>query len=285
MIKRVLALASTYSDPRHWIDNVRWRFPKTVSDLQCVFVVGSPRSGTTLLQRILSVHSKLFSVESETGMFSYQNLFAPNRRHFGLPKDTLAELYRECVDVVDFFEKATDRLMQENEGKRFVEKTPQHILHLPFILKHFPNASIVHIVRDGRDCFCSSKSHPDIPQNKSVKLFATYWRDCINACEQADASGRLHTVRYESMCASPDQEIDGMMRSLGLEAESCQMDTTAVGNDPRAGLPEFQRLSKRVDESSVGRWREELSEADIECFERLAGDQLSLHGYERTTSF
>ncbi|MEL6109671.1 MAG: sulfotransferase [Planctomycetota bacterium] len=280
MIKRVMALASTYSNPRHWWGNVRWRFPTTISELECVFVVGSPRSGTTLMQRILSVHSELFSVESETGMFSYQNLFAPNRRHFGLAPDVLASLYHECVDVVDFFQRATEILVRQNEGRRFVEKTPQHILRLPFILKHFPNSKIVHIVRDGRDCFCSSKTHPDIPQNKSAKLFARYWRDCVRACDVADSTGRLHTVKYESICDTPRETIAEMMRFLEMETEHAQLDTDSVGNDHRASLPEFQRLSKRVDASSVGRWRDELSRLEIDQFQKIAGQQLRRYQYE-----
>ena len=84
-MNRIILLAKTYRDPACWWPNVTWRFPRTISEGNPVFVVGAPRSGTTLLQRMLSVHPDLFSIEAETGLFSMQNIFDPARRHFDLP--------------------------------------------------------------------------------------------------------------------------------------------------------------------------------------------------------
>ena len=78
---------------------------------------------------------------------------------------------------MEFFDACVIEDSDGDAGKRFVEKTPQHILHLPFILKWFPQAQVIHLVRDGRDCYCSSKINIDIPQNKSAKEFASYWKN------------------------------------------------------------------------------------------------------------
>jgi len=182
MKRQLLHLAQSYiRDPKNLFRNVSWRFPKTISPKKIVFVVGAPRSGTTLLQRILTVHPELFSIEFETGIFSYQNIFS--RRHFGFSKEQLKSLFENSKDLVNFFHNSIEILENQNPGKTFVEKTPQHILHLRFLIKHFPNAKFVHIYRDGRDCYLSSLEHPNIPQRHSPASFAKYWRRCLHSWE------------------------------------------------------------------------------------------------------
>ncbi|MDP7030609.1 MAG: sulfotransferase, partial [Phycisphaerales bacterium] len=94
-------LASHLRTPHLIPRNIRWRMPRTVSDLQLVFVVGAPRSGTTLMQRVLASHSELFSIEGETGIFSARSLFG--RNHFMLSSEDSKRLLSESCDIVDFF--------------------------------------------------------------------------------------------------------------------------------------------------------------------------------------
>jgi hypothetical protein len=230
------------------------------------------------MQRVLSSHSKLFSIPGETGLFSLQNIFA--RRHFGLSQDDLNSLYQSSSDIVDFFSKSVLKISTENANARFVEKTPQHVLHLKFIKKHFPYAKVINIVRDGRDCYCSSLSHPHIPQNKSVRKFARYWKKCIQAARLEGNSERVHTLRYEAFCENPASALGEVMNFLGLEAESSQLEVNMIRNDPRASSPQFQRLNESITNSSTGRWRADLSEIAAREFEQIASNELQLHGYE-----
>ncbi|MEM9828623.1 MAG: sulfotransferase [Planctomycetota bacterium] len=281
-MKRLAYLAWSYRNPSSWVKNVTWRRPRTLSDLDCVFVVGAPRSGTTLLQRVLSSHSQLFSIEGETGLFSLLNLF--NVRHFGLPQETLDELFQSSVDVVDFFSNGVRRLMLDHPGARFIEKTPQHVLRTRFLLKHFPRAKIVNIVRDGRDCFCSAQSHPHIPQARSIAGFARYWRSCIRAIEPFADSPRLYTMRYETFCDQPESELQKVMQFLDLEFEAGQLDANQIGNDRRAAAAHFERLNESVGSRSVARWRKELPEAQAAAFVTVAGRELRRFGYEASAS-
>ncbi|MES2939811.1 MAG: sulfotransferase [Pseudomonadota bacterium] len=245
-----------------------------------VFVLGAPRSGTTLLQRVLSVHGSLFSLHGETGLFSYQNIFDPRRAHFELPPEQRRRMLHEASDLVDFFDRGVALLSARNGGRRFVEKTPQHVLHLQFILAHFPNAKVIHAVRDGRDCYCSSKAHRGIPQNTSARRFARYWRRCIRAAIPYEQHDRVFTVQYEQFVGNPRRCLREIMDFLGMDMQEAQLDLAQVGADQRARLDEFKRLSQTIDAASVGRWKTELGERELREFERIAGGELSRYGYQ-----
>lgn len=262
--------------------NLVWRLPRTVSPATTVFVLGSPRSGTTLVQSVLAAHSRLFSIPGETGLFSLQNIFA--RRHLGLSWDENQALFDESRDLVDFFDRAVRRLQERSGGGTFVEKTPQHVLRLDFLLRHFPRARFVHVARDGRDCYASAKSHPRIPQTASATSFARYWRRCVLGPLRLKERARLLSIRYEDFVRAPESELAGVMRFLDLEVEAAQLDPERFGDHRRGELEEFRLLRTPISDRRVGRWREELSEAEVRDFERVAGRLLDAWGYPRAGS-
>lgn len=259
--------------------NVTWRFPSTISDSEPIFIVGSPRSGTTLLQRIISNHSRLFSIQAETGLFTYQNIFNAKRRHFGLPQQEIEELLKNSVDVVDFFDQGMNSLSDNHGEKRFVEKTPQHVLHLPFILRHFPKAKVINIIRDGRDCYCSAKNYECIPQRSSAERFAKYWRKCVSASTAYAQDNRILNVAYEQLTENPSVVLEEIMNFIDLSAEESQLSSTRISNDKRSDLKEFKRLREPINSSSVGRWRIELTNEEIQDFSKIAGEVLVHCGY------
>jgi len=260
--------------------NIRWRFPDKKSNGQYIFVVGSPRSGTTLLQSMLTAHSKLFSIEAESGLFSYKNLFDASRFHFGLPRSQSLCLLNQCSDIVEFFDAAVVAVNgNPNVSSRFVEKTPQHVLHLPFIFKWFPNAKVIHIVRDGRDCYCSSKIHADVPQNKSVRMFANYWKKCVSRPIRYKGSNRLYTIKYENLVSSPQTRLTDLMQYLDLDTEITQLDPTRFSSDARSQLTEFKKLATEINDSSVSRWRREMTKEEADLFNKIAGETLRFYGY------
>lgn len=279
MIPRLRHLLLSYNQPRWWIKNLAWRMTATVSPTDVIFIVGCPRSGTTLLQRMLSLHSRLFSIEDETGLFSYQNIFDPTRKHFGLPTASIDRLLEQSGDIVEFFDNCVGFLSARHDGRRFVEKTPQHVLHLPFILRHFPRAAILNLVRDGRDCYVSAKSVRQIPQNKSAAVFARYWKKCVGIPPACRAPGRILTVRYESLVAAPADQLAEIMRFVGLSMEDSQLSPAQIRGDRRTALEEFRRLRGPVDASSVGRWRLAMGAGERADFERVAGRELARLGY------
>jgi hypothetical protein len=281
MTHPLLSLTKSYlEDPVHWPLNISWRIPRTISELDIVFVIGAPLSGTTLLQRILASHSLFFSIEGETGLFSYQNIFASKRKHFGLYGQEIFHLFKDSKDIVDFFDKGIRTLSEKNGNRKFIEKTPQHITRLPFLLKHFPNAKFLHVVRDGRDCFCSAKGHPHIPQNKSVKRFAKYWKKCVVCPIKVKSVGKMLTLRYEDFCSKPKEQLQMIMDFLGYPLQDIQLDPEIYSKDHRANLDHFKRLRSQITPASVGRWKEEMNKFEKQTFVRIAIKELNFYGYK-----
>jgi hypothetical protein len=278
-VPRLLSILRTYArTPSDVPRNLAWRFPRTTSASKTIFVLGSPRSGTTLVQSVLAAHSRLFSIPGETGLFSYQNIFG--RRHFGLSWSENQALFRESRDVIDFFDRAVELLESRSEGRTFVEKTPQHVLRLGFLSRRFPQARFVHVVRDGRDCFASARDHPGIPQAASAGRFARYWRRCVEVPLRMRGNPRIVTLRYEDFVRDPKRELDRVMRFLALERETQQLDPERFGNSKRSDREEFRLLRSPVSDQRVGRWRAELSSAERGAFERVARRLLAAYGYD-----
>lgn len=279
MFYRLWDLIRTYDRPHYLLREICWRFPKNQSDLDAVFVVGAPRSGTTLLQRMLAVHPSFFSIQGETGIFSWQSVFRRESNPFGLDVTTHSDILEGSKDIVDYFSRSVRFLSGKAHGARFVEKTPQHVLWLPFILKYFPNAQVIHIVRDGRDCFCSARNHPNIPQRSSASSFASYWKRCVRAAMQHESPNRLITISYEDLVSETESTLQSLMSTLGESFVQIQTEPNYLSQDLRSRRPEFNRLLSVPDGSTIGRWKDEMSSREISSFHRIAGQMLSHYGY------
>lgn len=277
-MKSVQVILGSYIKAPHQVfRNISWRRPKKASDHRIIFVVGAPRSGTTLMERVLNSHSKLFSMQQETGLISLRNIFS--RDHFGLSREENKQLFSESSDLVDFFTRAARLLESRNEGRTLIEKTPQHVLHIGFLTRYFPNARFVNVVRDGRDAYCSSRKHPNVRLN-SPAIYARYWKRCIDAGLSVKANPIVHTVRYEDFTSDPQSHLQKVMAFLDLELEPSQFEATQVQADARSSFERHQRLAQPITSATVGRWRDELTDQQVQDFQAVAGSELEAYGYE-----
>ena len=122
-----------------------------------MFVLGQPRTGTTLIERIISSHSEVHSA-GELQQFSLALRRLSNHKD---PRRFSAEFFAAAMDldsakVGGLYLESCKRM--RGDKARFIDKLPQNYLLIPFILKALPNAKIVHLTRDPMDaCFASFK--------------------------------------------------------------------------------------------------------------------------------
>lgn len=260
---------------------MRWQAQET-SNLPAVFVVGPPRSGTTLLNRILLNHTKLFGFPLQTNLFSPRSIYSYKRFSHYVSEDIYQKALDESKSLVGFFDKL-HRLSFPDlpDDGWFVEKTPQHARHVNYILPRMPKAKVVFVVRDGRDTFCSGRSGQNIPQSNDLKKHAQYYNDCVAPLNTlTEHSDRVHVIRYEDFTAAPEEGLEQIMSFLGLEAEpDRQLAPSNTTDDERAGRKPFERLSKAITPATVGRWRKELNASEIAQYNAIARESLKILGY------
>lgn len=196
---------------------------------QRAFVVGCPRSGTTLLQSMLAGHPRIQSFP-ETHFFARG--FGGRRRwmiHETLrgwylwyllvswlvetDQISLSEAYRIPISwskrrMVDVFCHVLDQQARSNESDIWIEKTPRHLHFLDVIAEHVPDSKFIHIVRDGRAVVASlhrlAKSHPDKwAAFRSIGAAIDRWNRSVRDTAQRVSEDSDQVVRYEELVEGP----------------------------------------------------------------------------------
>jgi len=239
-----------------------------------IFNAGARRSGTYWLQRITCAHPAVAEVPSETYIFSHGIAPLMERFHHDDPEfQEVGQVYARRERVIESVRNLCDTVFGEfvRDGQtQAAERTPWHVYHLPLIAEVYPDASFVHIIRDGRDAVRSIVAQPWGPDN--VKDAAEEWRSSVAAgLDAAPVLGdRLLEVRYEEVLADPRSGIARIYAHHGLEGG---IDEALEAAGAKANIG---RQDNRV---GTGKWREDWGRRELRDFDRVAGDLLRELGY------
>jgi hypothetical protein len=245
-----------------------------------IFVVGARRSGTNWLQRVLAAHPDALAVPSETYLFSMGIRPLRERFHQGAARSSRTGfVYMDRDAMIDALRDLCDAVFcglvrsLDPAATKVIERTPDHVRHLDLIGEVYPDAHIVHIVRDGRDVVRSLLSHdwgPDEPRHAAEE-----WRTAIESARTAAANNaNYREVRYEDLLADPRGVLAPLFASVGLAADEAVIaDALAEGG-----------VSYNIDPASprveASKWLTELSDDVLRSVEDVAGPLLSELGYE-----
>ena len=246
-----------------------------------IFNVGSRRSGTFWLQRIVTAHPHVSAVGGETHLFSHGIAPLTERFHHAamgsaqvgstfIERETLLDALRDFCDTVFL-------PMLEPGKPRLAERTPLHALHTGLIGDVYPDGRIIHIIRDGRDVVRSLLAQQWGPEN--VADGAREWRAAIEAARAgAGASSRYLEVRYEDLHADPGPRISGLYHWLELPVDDAILERALT--EARVE----RNLDPKGSPAGSGKWRDVFTPEDLAAFEDVAGDVLYDLGYERATA-
>jgi hypothetical protein len=268
------------------------------------FIFGCPRSGTSLLSRMLDAHPNL-CIPYESHFYNwayplvqrYCDLSNPSARArvvAGILRtdpmtmwspplsaaETLAAMSR--YDLHGLFEGLMLAWARRQGKSRWGEKTPPHTLLWRTIHSGFPDLQVIHLVRDGRDVALSHKAAPFGP--KHVYQVAQRWVEYLSAAEDAQAvlgERAFLTVRYEDLLAEPEVQLRRICEFLGEEFAP-EMLTFYTGEFayPTDGR-NIRNLKRPVLSDNCGKWRTRLSPRELRIFEAIAGPGLERYGYPR----
>ncbi|MGH8894793.1 MAG: sulfotransferase family protein, partial [Actinomycetes bacterium] len=272
-----------------------------------IFVIGCPRSGTTLLTLMLSSHSRI-AIPPETRfllpVFRRRRSFGDltntgNRRrlaralvrrqgtkfrHLGLDPERVKKAVIQSPPTVGSAIGAVYRTYAASQGKpRWGDKRPTYYRNVDVLRRLFPDAQFVHLVRDGRDCVASLKRMRWWRQGTAGAV-ATWVHsvDCARRAGRALPSGSFHELRYEDLVAEPRRQLEGLCAFLGEEFE----ETMLAPQGQADLLPKRQRqvwhsgTLEAVSPSRVGTYVGVLAPAEVALVERVAGSRLQRLGYE-----
>ena len=271
------------------------------------FIVGTGRCGTTLLQAMLSSHSRL-AIPAETRFFGQADPVSAGLHDPLL--DTELETYisarrsdwwwKELGLVDEEFAAAVRggqrsakaiylwmlHRLTANLGKpRVGEKTPYYGQWAEHLLALFPKARFIHLHRDSRDVIASLRSQKWWVA-KSAMSCVMVCRDVLDhqaGLRDTWSKDRLLTVRYETLVKHPADELERVCRFLDEQFESAML---RFHGRTEVGFLELERDWKGLtlqplSESRIGRYRRELPDREIRLVEWLLGRRLTELGYER----
>jgi hypothetical protein len=165
-----------------------------------------------------------------------------------------------------------------------VEKTPAHLFYAQQILRRFPEACIVEVLRDGRDVCVSMQyratkvSWP--PTNRADQI--GQWVESVRVGQTAsatpEAAGRWHVWQFEEAKQDPHRVITDLFTFCGLPFDRALVDHVAEATDFSSfGYTGDGNMLRR---GAVGDWRTHFDDADRALFARLAGETLTAAGYQ-----
>jgi hypothetical protein len=284
-----------------------------------LFIVGCPRSGTTLLQRLLDCHPRL-AITPEThwiarwfhdkqgkgitpdGRVSKKLLrklaahprfaelgVAPAKRHFRVKGEGRVPYARFVSSLFDLY--------GQRQGKPLVgDKTPGYAREISTLHVLWPAAKFVHLVRDGRDVALSvlnwERAKNWTPGEGAARFrtwaedrlvtTALWWEWHVRLAREAGASlgpGLYREVGYESLVNRPAQECRAVCAFLGLEHDEGLLRAYEERARDNAGRPDKHPWMRVAQ--GLRDWRTQMPPADAERFEAAAGGLLDELGYPR----
>jgi hypothetical protein len=277
-----------------------------------IFIVGAPRSGTTLLQRMIRSHPNICSPTGESHFIiplykkrnQYTNLHTPQgiknileemrriSREFveedlhGLTFDTdilSHEFYQAGItEIKDIITALFEKNMRGEGKSRWAEKTPYYILHMKTILEIYPDAQFIHIIRDGRDVFLSMMERKHDLKIYNIHQAAYLWKKYVDTGQETGKNLPKDTyfeLRYEDLIENPHDKLEELCNFLN-EPFSQSMVDFQKSKDPNSKTP---LLKKPIQKSNYGKWKLKMKFWQIYLFESIAGDTLSRNNYPLLT--
>ena len=273
-----------------------------------VFILGSPRSGTTLLSHLLLsaggfavVRSELHALniigprfgglksESDRAALVETWLATEVHRRTGLSAERLRELVMgEVRSATDFLGTVMEEVCAIQGARRWSDCTPENVAYIEPLALAFPEARFLHVVRDGRDVAASIAKRglanaAARDEGRELEVAALLWEWFVKqgrrGCEAF--SERSMEVRYEELVSDRGGSLERISAFIGHEVDPARVEEFALGSVSKPNTS-FEEDLEKGSFQPVERWRSSLSKEELARLEGLVGETLTELGYERS---
>jgi hypothetical protein len=273
-----------------------------------VFIVGAPRSGTTLLQSIISSHSEFFSLPETSFFTNIIPLLGIRSSDPDFPIDSKGiELIKQDFKLMTGVEsnisaetaagistkRAFEKLIagfNKDQKDRWIEKTTNHARCMLAVRRFYPNAKFIHVIRDPVDSIASMASLKPVSISdfrisyiSSYYGFARLWKKCVlSALQYPDQKNVLH-IFYEDLVLKPRTVLEEVCRFLEVSFEESLMETfhkNAESLFSEQNCPwQKDNLIPGFHTDAVHKWRKKLSIYKIWLIQNYTQDLARYLGY------
>ncbi len=275
-----------------------------------LYIVGSGRCGTTLLRRLLSRDPRIHIppelhglhrcvIEHDANWYRRAAWPVVVRMVYSLLESevafysdhavSLTPLIKSMIEsppenasiatLIDAFYRYHSEVMLGQEALLWVDKTPANIRYLDYLIRLFPEARFVHLIRDGRDVVASTlKAGHAETLNQACRI----WNTALNSGAAGKAKELpILNVYYEDLVRSPESEIVKIYDFWGVEMPDKFVEVD-LGDEKFKDVTSkgfHQNLTEKISLQSIGKYRESLTDEEIALVEHLCGPNLKKAGY------
>jgi len=277
----------------------------TIKKIPMVFIMGKERSGTTLLQTFLGGHPNIVAPpESEFILLLYPRFGKIKKWTEKNIREFIDELYKEpWITKIWRIDRSflTSVLLSIREGADYAsickviyyctrnskenivwisDKNPIYILFIKTLLKIFPEAKFIHLIREPRD---NVNSHLKSFKVNNVKFVAMKWvaYNTILMKAKIVIPEKFHTVRYEDLVESPAVKMKEICKFLNIDFNDRMVhnafpENLKAFNNQQLILERAKQihvnLLQPVNTSNIGKWKNDMSLYNIKLVEKIAGN-------------
>lgn len=273
------------------------------------FILGNPRSGTSLLRVLLNNHAQI-GVPPECGLIQwwyskYQNWSNSDSNSFQRSRELIQDILSskkieewgitsEDIESVlamgpNSYQELMDQLYRKYTGKPIIgDKNNYYIHHLEELATIYPDSKYIHLIRDGRDVACSYLAINELPDNlkykpkvpNEIKEIATEWVQNVNRIENFLANRPHVTIRYRDLVTQPIGTLDKIGKLLNVTFDKSILDYRNSLNEPESTMQWKKKLLSGIDAQNTGKYKKELNQEQCEAFYQIAGPTLQKFNYE-----
>ena len=233
---------------------------KTNSDP--IFLVGFPRSGTTLLDVILDSHPLIQVVEEQDIVKRMlDSISSLTGNNFNKLKDINSNQIKEIRNI--YFQTLESKIIKKADSKFYIDKLPFNMIYIGEILRIFPNSKFIFSLRHPCDsvlsCFIQDFNLNDAMVNfLDLRDSAYLYNISMKLWEQYKFIFKFdhYEIKYESLVENLDDTIMSILNFLGIPWNDCVLEyhKTAKKRE-RVNTPSYNQVTKPIYTKSIGRWK------------------------------
>jgi tetratricopeptide (TPR) repeat protein len=241
-------------------DLATWREAPPLNEAAPVFLIGFPRSGTTLLDQILASHPQITTLEERDTLVVLADALIASGHDFErwptLPAHDIEQLRAA------YWEHVAAGLRGAPMESVFVDKQPLNSVLLPLIYRLFPTAKILLAIRDPRDVLLSCFQqrfgmNAAMFQLLQLDTAAAYY-DSIMSLVRASRKKfplRMHEVKYETLVDAFEATVRGLLDFLEVPWDDAVLSYAETARKRTIGTPSAAQVVQPIYASSRGKWR------------------------------